>query len=119
MSYKSPIEVFQTQLRTEMDGEILKAVHEVGVLVDKDELLKALKYDREQYIKGYDDCWNEYSDAISKSIQKKPVLIDTFDYLWKCPTCGRGWDCDTQYGFENDDFKYCPYCGQKIDWSEE
>lgn len=55
MSYQSPIEVIQTQMRNQIEGEIYKAVMNVGVNVDKEELLKALKYDREQYQKGYKD----------------------------------------------------------------
>ena len=46
--YESPIKVIQ--------GEILKAVHRVGVTVDRDELIRALRYDREQYQKGFDDA---------------------------------------------------------------
>jgi hypothetical protein len=56
--YESPITVFQKQMEMQMEGEILKAVTEVGVYVDKDELLKALKHDREQYEKGYADGLN-------------------------------------------------------------
>ncbi len=55
MSYQSPIEVFQTQIQNQIEGEIYKAVIKVGVNVDKDELLKALRYDRDQYQKGYTD----------------------------------------------------------------
>jgi hypothetical protein len=55
MSYQSPIEVIQTQMRNQIEGEIYKAVMNIGVNVDKEELLKALKYDREQYQKGYAD----------------------------------------------------------------
>ena len=55
MSYQSPIEVFQTQMQSQIVGEIYKAVMKVGVNVDKDELLKALQYDRNQYQKGYTD----------------------------------------------------------------
>lgn len=55
MNYQSPIEVFQTQMQSQIVGEIYKAVMKVGVNVDKDELLKALQYDRNQYQKGYKD----------------------------------------------------------------
>lgn len=55
MSYQSPIEVIQTQMQSQIVGEIYKAVMKVGVNVDKDELLKALQYDRDQYQKGYTD----------------------------------------------------------------
>lgn len=55
MSYRNPIEVIQTQMRNQIEGEIYKAVMDIGVNVDKEELLKALQYDREQYQKGYKD----------------------------------------------------------------
>lgn len=55
MSYQNPIEVIQTQMQSQIEGEIYKAVMKVGVNVDKDELLKALQYDRDQYQKGYAD----------------------------------------------------------------
>ena len=55
MSYQSPIEVIQTQMRNQIEGNIYKAVMNIGVNVDKEELLKALQYDREQYQKGYKD----------------------------------------------------------------
>lgn len=55
MSYQSPIEVIHTQMRSLIEEEIYKAVMRVGVNVDKDELLKALAHDRNQYQKGYED----------------------------------------------------------------
>ena len=55
MSYQSPIEIFQTQMRSQIEDEIYKAVMKVDVNVDKNELLKALQYDRGQYQKGYAD----------------------------------------------------------------
>lgn len=53
--YKSPIEIVHTEMRVQMENGIMKAVQDVGINVDKDELLKALAYDREQYQKGYAD----------------------------------------------------------------
>ena len=54
--YESPLKVIQGELETQLEGEILKAVHRVGVTVDRDELIRALRYDREQYQKGFDDA---------------------------------------------------------------
>ncbi len=58
-SYESPIELIVGQMRLEhekrVEGEVIKAVQEVGVIVNKDELIKALRYDREQYKKGFAD----------------------------------------------------------------
>ena len=60
MSYESPIELFQTepileQIKSETDAYILKSVWKFGVNVHKDELIKALAYDRDQYDKGFHD----------------------------------------------------------------
>jgi len=55
MSYQNPIELIQTSLRLQTEGAIIKAVQNVGVNVNKDELIKALQYDRDQYQKGYAD----------------------------------------------------------------
>ena len=59
MSYKSPIELILGDLETQVEGEILKAVQNVGVNVDKEELSKALHGERRQYEKGYKDRDNE------------------------------------------------------------
>ena len=39
-----------------MEDNILKAVIEYDIKVDKGELIRALQYDRGQYQKGYDDA---------------------------------------------------------------
>ena len=57
LGYESPISMITQQLATEIakktDDAVLSAVWKTGVNVDKDELVKALRYDREQYEKGY------------------------------------------------------------------
>ena len=53
--YKSPIEIFHEQLSTQLEGETFRAVQRVGINVDKEELLKALQYDRGQYEEGFRD----------------------------------------------------------------
>jgi hypothetical protein len=53
--YKSPIEVFIDEMHTKIDDGVYSAVQNYGITVDKDELLRALRYDRDQYEKGYAD----------------------------------------------------------------
>lgn len=53
--YKSPIEIIMGQMRTEVDDGIYKAIQGYGVNVDKEELIRALQFDRGQYEKGYAD----------------------------------------------------------------
>lgn len=57
--YKSPIEtvmkeVFQ-KMNEDFENSVLKAVQKVGTNVDKEELLKALIYDRGQYDAPYEE----------------------------------------------------------------
>ena len=61
--YKPPIEIVMKEVFQKMnedfENSVLKAVQKVGINVDKEELLKALIYDRGQYDKGYEDAMNE------------------------------------------------------------
>lgn len=55
-------------------------------------------------------------EDVQKESGKKPVLVEyTLDRgtttEWYCPTCG------TRYESEVGVCVHCPYCGQKIDWS--
>ena len=65
-------------------------------------------------------------DALNKQIPKKPTFVDTrfrnhgrnigdgvsLDKCYKCPNCWSHifhvWDSE----------KYCPYCGQALDWGD-
>ena len=82
MSYESPIEVIATQMRitseTRLGEEIVKAVQNVGVNVDKAELLKALRYDRGQYQNGYKDRDNEI-------VRCKDCIYYTDCLCWNVP----------------------------------
>lgn len=57
--YQSPIELLTKTVSSNfaetVDGCVYKAVEELGVHVEKDELIKALRYDRHQYEQGFKD----------------------------------------------------------------
>ena len=57
--YESPIEVIykdlQMQIKEQFENQVYEAVQQCEVHVDKEELIKALQYDRRQYEKGYED----------------------------------------------------------------
>lgn len=62
MSYESPLEIIFSQIEEGMkeraralDNMVWDAVMKCGVNVDKEELIRALRYDRGQYEKGYQD----------------------------------------------------------------
>lgn len=55
MSYESPITVMFHNVGSTIDDYVITQVEEVGVVVDKEELIKALNYDRDQYSKGLEE----------------------------------------------------------------
>jgi hypothetical protein len=57
--YESPIEIIvneiQNQIVADKENGIYKAISSYGINVNKDELIRALQYDRDQYNKGFED----------------------------------------------------------------
>lgn len=57
--YESPISEMVDDICLKMqdfhDAQVIKAVQNVGINVNRDELISALSYDRNQYQKGYAD----------------------------------------------------------------
>ncbi len=55
--YESPINIVQQLVQTDVaenvDKQVYTAIQQVGVVINKDELIKALSYDRNQYEEGY------------------------------------------------------------------
>ena len=68
--YKSPIELITkpiyTKMLEEQENHVFRTIQETGVNVDKEELLKALKYDREQYNKGYMDGARDFAERLKE-----------------------------------------------------
>jgi hypothetical protein len=90
--YESPIKVFQGNLEMQFEGEILKAVQRADITVDRDELIRALRYDREQYQKGFDDARKgavpvvRCKDCKHKGWVQEPCHGKSVDYckVWDC-----------------------------------
>ena len=53
--YESPITQYTTDIQTKVEDQLMETLFSMGFDVDKDELKKALEYDREQYQKGFKD----------------------------------------------------------------
>lgn len=107
--YVSPIDVYLTEMLTQYDNAIMKAVCNVGINVDKEELIKALKYDRDQYKKGYQDALTENAD-MRKIIHGKWIDYEdsfTDGYYANCSNCGYQMDVHEERGY----FNFCPHCG--------
>lgn len=106
--YKSPIkanfaEPIYEQVQDAFDNAVFKAVQEMSIEVDKDELIKALQYDRDQYDKGYRD--GRVRENVQGEWIESPYfspLSDGTKIAYKCSVCFTHWDHKTNY---------CPYCG--------
>lgn len=94
MSYKSPIDIVVGKFNTQIENNVFKAVQDYGISVDKDELIKALKYDRDQYEHGFKDgYWAGKNEIV------------------RCKDCTE-WnetegECSHWYGFREND--YCSH----------
>lgn len=53
--YDSPIKVMFGQMETQIDNKIMKAIQQLNIEIDKEELVRALQYDRNQYDRGFAD----------------------------------------------------------------
>ena len=101
--YKSPIEIIYGQMQTQMEGDILRAVQSYFPNVDKEELLRALQYDRDQYHKGYADGRRDAMDEL--------VCCENCDWyrphedgICVNPKCGKSW-----YGCPVPPEHFCSY----------
>ena len=62
-NYIPPIEMtvadqIVEKIQKQQDEQVINAVVKCGINVDKEELIKALAYDRSQYDKGFSDGYN-------------------------------------------------------------
>ena len=79
--YEPPITLYMNKIQTQIEDNCLKAVQSYGFNVDKDELKKALEYDRNQYDKGYAAARKKYERPSGEwSNESKDSLL--------CSACG-------------------------------
>jgi hypothetical protein len=102
--YESPVEMITRKIASSVaenvDGLVLRTLHECGINVNERELVKALEYDRQQYEQGYRDAKDED--------RKLGRWVNGC-----CDKCGGHapfWCMSTGYYQSN----YCPDCGAKM-----
>ncbi len=72
--YESPINIIQGQMETSLENDIMSVVQRYGINVNKDALICALQYDRNQYNKGYADGKEDGKKEILNKL--KQILAD-------------------------------------------
>ena len=107
--YKSPIELVNSftpmTVQRYDDAIMTEVLAKVDVIVDKEELMKALQYDRNQYMKGYKDGV-EYAKPNQVKADWIPTGCEEEEYYW-VGECAR---CHESVFYDN----YCPNCGAKL-----
>lgn len=96
--YERPLEVIYGKtiadnVRKQLEDYVMNVIADVGIKVDKDELIKALKYDRNQYEKGFQDgvnskkfgYWHITKDGFIICSECKEENTETSNF---CPHCG-------------------------------
>ena len=124
--YESPVAVYYedmlTRIRDSADGQIMAEI-KMYVDVDKDELIKAMNYDRNQYATGYR---NGYADAQKHG---KWIPVDSYsafggeESAWMahgnpvayhyCSECKN--QCYVNEEGEELLTDYCPNCGARME----
>lgn len=70
--YESPINIIfhdiETQIVQREEQMVFEAIQKQDVSIDKEELIKAINYDRNQYSKGYKDGVSEVLDKIKRDV---------------------------------------------------
>lgn len=112
--YKSPIEILyadvQNQFTKQMEEDVYKLVVNYFPNVDKDELIRALQYDRQQYEQGYADGkrdaviharWDRRNEDYCCTNCGAPAIHHDLDgetvawYMTRCcPDCGARMDAE-------------------------
>lgn len=82
--YESPINAIVNEICSDIqkkeDKYVMECVRNVGIDVNKHELLKALSYDRNQYDKGYKDGYNDGINKVSKDFKKVIEIVFSNKY---------------------------------------
>ena len=81
--YESPINIIISELCTKLESDCVKSVQRYGFDVDKEELAKALNYDRKQYVKGHTNGYNKAIDDLLEDANEMAIEVDTGTYTMK------------------------------------
>ena len=71
-NYQSPIEMIATEMQTKYEDDCVSVCQSYGFNVDKEELKKALEYDRDQYNKGYEAG---YKAALTEYLELRNAIL--------------------------------------------
>ena len=113
LGYRSPIEMIVSDMVMKAEDQAMHAVWNVGVNVDKEELVKALAYDRDQYAAGYRYAKEKFDRPHGRWFHQ--TCQDGSDRCY-CSECGLPAKYDNYGNYEESE--WCPSCGAQMDEGE-
>ncbi len=75
--YESPINIIEsavTELQEQQEEGVIRLIRRYGITVDKEELLKALANDRDQYNKGYAEGVRDFAEVLNRELDDYAIL---------------------------------------------
>ena len=91
------IEIVMSEMQTQIEDGVMKAVREIGVIIDKERLIKAVGKQTPRKIKVH---WYRHTTCDCGYIFSK----HHGDGYYSVPSTAKS--------------NYCPYCGQALDWGD-
>lgn len=85
--YESSVNQILGEMQTTYENECIKYVQSVGFDINKEELTKALIYDRNQYEKGHKDGYENAIEKYMAALCDKCVDKRNESYVFECPFC--------------------------------
>ena len=86
--YESPVEIMYGEMRSKIENAVYTAIQDVGIKVNKDQLISALMYDRHQYEAGFKDGMRAALLQVARSLNEKdPEICLLHAMKWKDEGC--------------------------------
>ena len=115
MSYESPIEIVCGRMKNQLENDVYSVIQSYGIKVDKDELIKALEYDRNQYQQGYADAKAELMPKWIPVMEKLPTpwkdVLTTYEFE------GRRYVQTAEYAGQNDENGHPLFCSYSDEYA--
>ena len=83
--------ITKSLIKEKEDAIVLEVKRQLGVDVDRGELLQALQYDRFQYDKGYDDGHRDAMDKLVRCKDCKHYYHSEKEIGWRCELDKQVW----------------------------
>lgn len=85
--YESPITIaiqdYQSSINTELENRVIVTLNQhYNISVDKDDLIRALNYDRSQYYKGYNDAMKDMGDQLIEAEENGLSILEFIRQRW-------------------------------------